>query len=222
MRVVVVGMGETGRELASNLGRKKDNELVLIDQDDDRCETLSSDFDALVIHGDGSDPEILKKAQVPEADALVALTGSDPINTVIAMLGHLMEVPKIIVKLNTYGFRAACQEIGVEAIIAPKIAAAAEIVSALFGFDRINFSSIASGGLRLDLVAAGKKKGKKISDLDIPDGAHLVAVLREEDQMFIPKKNLSLEKEDQILLLTEDNAALEKVRKAFDSDDRDN
>jgi len=59
MRIVVVGMGETGVELANNLGRKEDNELVLIDQDENRCETLSSDFDALVIHGDGSDPEIL-------------------------------------------------------------------------------------------------------------------------------------------------------------------
>ena len=219
MRVVIVGMGETGRELAGNLGRKKNNELVLIDQDEGRCETLSSDFDALVIHGDGSDPDILKKAQVPEADALVALTDSDPINTVNAMLGHLMEVPKIIVKLNTYGLRAACQEIGVEAIIAPKIAAAAEIVSSLFGFDRINFSSVASGGLRLDLVAAGKKKGKKISDLKVPDGSHLVAVLRKEDQMLIPRENLTLDENDQILLITEDKDALEKARKLLESND---
>jgi len=221
MRVVIVGMGETGLELANNLARKKNNELVLIDQDEQRCEALSSDFDALVIHGDGSDPEILKKAQVPEAAALIALTDSDPINTVIAMLGRLMEVPKIIVKLNTYGLRAACQEIGVEAIIAPKIAAAAEIVSALFGFDRINFSSIASGGLRLDLVAAGKKKGKKISDFEVPDGAHPVAVLRQEDQMLIPKENLALEENDQILLLTENDEVLEKVRQDFESNGRE-
>ena len=143
-----MGIGEIGRELANNLARKEHNELVLIDKDEDRSETISSEFDALVIHGDGSDPEILKKAQIRKADALVALTGSDPVNTVIAMLGHLMEEKKIIVKLNTYGLRAACREIGVDAIIAPKIAAAAEIVSTLFGFDRVNFSSVASGGLR--------------------------------------------------------------------------
>ena len=83
MRVVIVGMGETGRELAGNLGRKKNNELVLIDQDEGRCETLSSDFDALVIHGDGSPPGLWRGLG---REALKILAVGNAIGAFIAMI----------------------------------------------------------------------------------------------------------------------------------------
>lgn len=81
MRVVIVGLGDIGRELAENLARRRNNELILIDADEKRCERLAGEIDALVLHGDGTDPEILKKAKLEEADALVATTHSDAINT---------------------------------------------------------------------------------------------------------------------------------------------
>jgi len=62
---------------------------------------------------------------------------------------------------------------------------------------------------------------KKICDLDIPDGAHLVAVLRQEDQMLIPRKSLSLEEDDQILILAEDSDILEEAQKRFNSGDEE-
>ena len=215
MKVVIVGAGDIGRELAENLVRRGNKELVLIDVDEKRCEVLAGAIDALVLKGDGTHPEILRKAGLEEADALVATTGSDAINTVIAMLGHRFGVKKMIVKLNEVGLRAACQEIGVSRIIAPKIAAAAEILLTLYGLDRIDFSLVVRGGLRLvELEVNEAHDDQLLSELDIPDGALIVAILRDE-QAFLPRVRTKLQKNDVLLVLIENDATLARLKKLF-------
>lgn len=212
MRVVIIGVGDIGHELAENLTHRGNVELVLIDADEKRCEELAGELDALVLQGDGSDPEILKKARVAEADALVATTGSDAMNTVTAMLGHRMGVQNIIVKLNGVGLRAACQEIGVNKIIAPKISAAAEILATLYGFDRLDFSLVVRGGLRLVELSAEGVRDKRIAELELPDGALVVAILR-GDEVLVPRGQTKLEEGDVLLVLVESGGVLEKVKK---------
>jgi len=216
MRVVIAGAGDVGLNLAKNLARKENNELILIDFDEERCDELASEMNAMVIHGDASDPEILKKAQIEEADALVATTGSDPINTVIAMLGSRMGMEKIIVTLKGYGLRSACQEIGVSRIVAPKISASAEIVSTLYNLDRVNFSVLSSGGLQLVEVQVNEDIRKQFEEVEIPDGAHVVAILRGE-QMILPRKNLKLKGGDELLLLVEDESIRDSIRDQFEN-----
>jgi len=210
MRIVIVGIGETGRELARVLAQRPETELVLIDIDDDLCEKLSGELDALVISGDGSDPEILKKGQIDVAAALVATTGSDAINTVIAMLGKQLEVEKVVVKLKGFGLRPACREIGVARIISPQMSAAAEIISVLHGFDKVNFSLLAGGGLRLVDLKVGDGVKKKISELPMPEGAHVVAIMR-EGRLYIPKPAFKFETGDLLLVLVEQDELVENV-----------
>ena len=212
MRIVIVGAGDIGRELAENLIRRGGNEVVLIEADEKRCEQLAAELDALVLCGDGTDPELLKKARLEEADALVATTDSDAINTVIAMLGHRMGVENIVVKLNDVGLRAACREIGVKKIIAPKISAAAEIFASLYGFDRLDFSLVVRGGLQLTEIEVGPAAvGRRLGELDLPKGALVVAVLRGE-RARVPRGETKLEEGDVLLVLGEDEGALERVR----------
>lgn len=212
MKIVIVGLGDIGRQLADILSRWENNELVLIDSEEKTCEQLAADLDALVLCGDGTDPEILRKARLAEAQALVATTGSDPLNTVIAMLGRRIGVEKIVVKLNNVGLRSACQEIGVDKIIAPKISAAAGIASVLHGLDKLDFSAAVRGGLRLVELGAGEARGRQLSSLDVPDGTLIVAVLQ-AGQMILPRPGLELGEEDSILVLAESDRAVERVRK---------
>ena len=212
MRVIIVGIGETGLELAKSLSEKKDHELVLVDSNEERCRQLSEQLDALVVHGDGGNPDILEKAQIKEADALVATTGVDSINTVIAMLGNLMGVEKIIVKLLNVTLQPACRHIGVTGIVTPTVSAAAEIISLLFGFNRVNFSSMASGGLQIDIVDVGGETKSRISELQVPDGAHIVALQR-EGHMALPRNGTRLRSGDQLLFLIEKQGILDGLRK---------
>lgn len=215
MRIVIVGAGEIGTELAMDLFKSKKNEIALIDIDEKRCEMLAADTDAFVITGDGTNPEILKKAQISDADVLIAATGSDPLNTVIAMLAKSFQVEKIIVKLDKIGLRSANRAIGVEKIVAPKISAVAEILSAVYGFDRVDFSMAARGGLKLLELEAGNGAGRHISELGLPDGSHLVAVIRDEE-VILPRDKIKLQNDDKLLVLVENEGVRNKIRNVFE------
>ena len=80
MKIIVVGLGPLGKRLAEELSGKRGVELVLLDRDEAVCKAAAERYDALVLQGDGTDPELLAKAGAGEAQALVAATGSDALN----------------------------------------------------------------------------------------------------------------------------------------------
>ncbi|PZC48687.1 MAG: trk system potassium uptake protein TrkA [Chloroflexi bacterium] len=212
MRIVIVGAGDVGTDLAEHLGRRRGNELVIVDIDEKVCEHLAAELDALVLHGDGASPEILRKAQLQEADALVAATGSDAINTVVAMLGHNIGVKTIIVKLNEPWLRAACAEIGVTAIVTPKISAAAQMLATLYGFHRLDLSMVVHGGMQFLEIAVKTHAGDKLKDVKLPSGALAVGVQRGPEMLF-PRPDLEFQEGDGLLLLAEDDDAADRIRK---------
>ncbi len=93
MKVVIVGGGRLGVHIAKELIAEK-HDVVLIDRDADAAKSASNELDCLVIHDDGSQPEVLKKAGAGKATWLLALTGSDEVNIVSCSL-VAVEFPQI-------------------------------------------------------------------------------------------------------------------------------
>ncbi|MFB6152399.1 MAG: Trk system potassium transporter TrkA [Haloarculaceae archaeon] len=80
MRVVIVGAGEVGSNIAESLA--DDHEVVVIDVDEERVEALTYDLDVLAVQGDGADLSTLDEAGVSDADMLIASTDDDETNIV--------------------------------------------------------------------------------------------------------------------------------------------
>ena len=78
--MIVIGAGEVGSSIASELAG--DHEVVIVDVDSDRVEELTYSMDVLPIEGDGTDLSTLEEAGVAEADMLIASTDSDEANIV--------------------------------------------------------------------------------------------------------------------------------------------
>jgi trk system potassium uptake protein TrkA len=211
VKVLIVGAGDIGVELAKVLARREANSIVLIEENEALCESLATELDALVLHGDGTHPEILTKAGIEDADALVAVTGSDAINTVIVMLGHRAGVAKNVVKLNDVGLRAACLEIGVTDIIAPKIASAGRIVSVLYGFHRLDLSLATRGGLQLVELPANSLAGKTVAESSFPEDVLAVTVMRGR-RALLARGSTKIKDGDTLLLLVENDEALKRTR----------
>lgn len=85
MKVIILGAGEVGFHIAEQLiSEKKD--VIIIESDKDRVKYVSEHLDCIVIHGDGTNPEILHKAEPEDADFFVAVTNSDEVNMISSML----------------------------------------------------------------------------------------------------------------------------------------
>ena len=219
MRIIIVGFGETARELVSSLEETASHELTLIDVDESRCEVAAS-YDALALQGDGTDPEVLKQARCAEADAVVAMTGKDALNTVVAMLAKNFGVQTVVVQLNGRGLRAACESLGVSSIVAPRLTAAAEIRNSLLGLANTDLSVLQKGDIRLLDVTVGKWTASKLKELELPDGVLVLGVQR-SDQVLFPSDSLSLREDDSLLLLTRDGDALVAARDHFAVENED-
>lgn len=212
VRIIVAGLGAIGVELVRNLTARGGFEIVALDVDEEPCKSVAEEFDVLVLRGDATDPEFLEKARIREASALVATTGSDALNTVIAMLGHRAGVPKVVVKLTGHGLRPACQEIGVHAIVAPTIAAAAQVEAALYGDVRPDLSPLLLRGLALGELEVAESLS--VAELKLPKGAAAIAVRRGDD-VFLPGDDTNLREGDVIFVLGETAEEVEKAREVL-------
>lgn len=160
MKIIVVGLSPLGRRLADELSGRKGVELVLIDQDEATCQGAADRYDALVLQGDGTDPELLAKAGAAEAQALVAATGSDALNTVVGLLAKQAGTKQVVVVLDDLALRTACQAVGVDRVVSPVWAAASEIRAFLLGEGALDFSVAVSGGARVGAFPRPVDRGK--------------------------------------------------------------
>lgn len=82
MKIIIVGAGITGTELARRLIRKK-HDVVLIERDEEVSRHVANRLDCMVIQAAGNDTQILIDAGIKKANALVAVTDSDELNMII-------------------------------------------------------------------------------------------------------------------------------------------
>lgn len=83
MKILVVGCGRFGSELAARLS-KAGNDLVVIDNLPSAFHNLPEGFHGRTIEGNGLNQEILYRADIKHVDAVAAVTNSDILNATIA------------------------------------------------------------------------------------------------------------------------------------------
>ena len=89
MRVVVVGAGEVGYNIADILSTEG-SDVIIIDKDEERLKTVAENLDVQTITGSGSSPQILKAAKLDQSEMIVAVTDSDETNMVACLLASVL------------------------------------------------------------------------------------------------------------------------------------
>jgi len=214
VKIIVVGLGALGKRLAEELSGVRGVELVLLERDEATCKAAAERYDALVLQGDGTDPELLVKAGAGEAQALVAVTGSDALNTVVALLAKQAGTKEVVVVLNDLALRTACQAIGVDKVVSPVLAAASEIKGYVLGERALDFSVAISGGARVVEFTVGPLAGSKFGELQLPKGVAVPVLLR-EGKALVPEPGTILGPEDVLVVVAQDERALEAARRLF-------
>lgn len=99
-RVMIIGGGKIGYYLADSL-QKSHIDVQLIERNEEKCLNLANLLPGInVIHGDASEQALLESEGLASSSALVALTGLDELNMVIALYGKRNNVPQIITKMS--------------------------------------------------------------------------------------------------------------------------
>ncbi|MBO5230249.1 MAG: Trk system potassium transporter TrkA [Clostridia bacterium] len=120
--VMIIGGGRIAYYLAKLLSDTGRN-IKLIEQSDSRCYELTDVLpDVTVIHGDGTDQDILDEQGLERQDALVSLTGIDEENIIVSMYAESKGINKVITKVNRHSY-SILNDIGLETVVSPQIVA---------------------------------------------------------------------------------------------------
>lgn len=99
MRIIIAGAGKTGAYLGAKL--LNDHDVTLIESNGAKAERVQAALSlATVIAGDACEPSVLEKAGLQNADLLVAATGDDEDNLVVAMLAREFDVDRVVARVN--------------------------------------------------------------------------------------------------------------------------
>ncbi len=216
MKIIIAGGGSAGEELANALIQEK-HEVVIIESDKARAEELAEKLDCLVINANAANPKTLIDAGIKEVDALVAMTGNDRDNILVALIAKQLGLENIIVRIDDPVYNDILLYMGIIKIINPGRLVTLHALSLLKGVDLHSISTLFRGNIRLYTVKIDERyDGKKVSELPIDwNKAYPLLVFRGYKALF-PRNNLVLVKDDSLLLAVEPDA-LKDLSKEFES-----
>lgn len=123
MKVIIMGCGRVGRELATQLEREG-HAVTVLDINPDAFRSLPPDFKGRRVVGNGIDQDVLRKAGAEEADAFVAATPGDNRNVMAAQIAkHLFGVPKVVCRIFDPIRGEIYRDLGLETVSSTKVIA---------------------------------------------------------------------------------------------------
>ncbi|MDD5621932.1 MAG: TrkA family potassium uptake protein [Actinomycetota bacterium] len=100
MNVLIIGAGKVGTSIAKYMA-EKGHKVSVIEKDETVCEGFEKIKNVTLYCGDGCDPVILEKAGIKITDVVVAVTGDDEDNLVVAQLSKLQSnMPRVVSIIN--------------------------------------------------------------------------------------------------------------------------
>jgi len=204
MYIIIVGAGKVGYHLGTLL-KAQGHEVMLIEENRSKVDTLSLEFHDSIMLGNGSAVEVLREAGANRADVIVAATGNDEDNLVICQVAKLVFLrPRTIARVNNPRNEELFAGLGVDASVS-----ATKIINAMIqeqvkaGDMMIPLLTLKAGDVEIVEVQLSRSSHivkKKIKDLSLPPGSIFIAVIRGEE-VIIPYGETEFQPDDKVLAL---------------------
>ncbi|MFQ5841420.1 MAG: Trk system potassium transporter TrkA [Thermodesulfobacteriota bacterium] len=199
MKIIVIGAGEVGYNLAMKLS-KESHDVVVIDHDPEKVRHIDETLDVKALLGKGSSPSVLKEAGIEEAEMVIAVTDSDEINMVVCLIaGTQSKIPKRIARIRNLEYTRETQifdeqHLDIDLCINPEMETARTIVRLTENPGSADFAEFADGKVELlgvkieeDSYVVGKKlrELREVRDL-FPDLKVLIVAISRNERIVIP------------------------------------
>jgi len=212
MRIVIVGCGRVGSQLASMLS-SEGHHVAIIDRNPRAFRRLSKAYTGLAVEGVAFDEGTLQRAGVSEADAFATVTNGDNTNYVLAALArNRFKVPRVVARIYDPVRADIYRRLGVPTI-SSTVWGANKIRELITYFGITSVLTIANGEVQVFQVEIGPLlDGYRVQDVNVPGEIQVVAIIR-GGGAFIPTVLTTLATHDllHVAALSSAMAKLEKM-----------
>ncbi len=217
MYMIIVGVGEIGRSLVE-IASKGTNDLVVIEENREKAENISREYDLGIYTADAASQDVLLEAGADRADALVATTSDDATNLMVMTLGRELSVPSLVSVVNQSGHSKLFRAQGVNVMEHPEDLVAEHLYNAiqrpkikdfipLSGEARVFKATVSTDSSILDTTLEQAKKSRAL-----PEGILIVAIER-EGQTLVPSGSTKLEEGDSLTIFAKEFLSGETLSK---------
>lgn len=206
MRVIIIGGGQVGTELAGRLSR--DHDVVVIEKSASTARTIG-DMDLMVITGNGASIHTLEKAGIREAKLLIAVTEIDEVNIIACMLAKNYGVETTVARIRNTEYEEdyrvlTNEQLGIDIIINPERVAAQEIAKMIKNPNISEIEYYADGRVKITgfyIDEDSPSLNKKISDIRFPEGCIVCAIVKKSGDIIIPSGEDVVSLKDEMFLM---------------------
>lgn len=202
-KVMIVGGGRTGFYLAKRLS-EYGAFVKIIEQKRKRCQYLTSQLpNVSVIHGNGTDIDLLVEENIKNMNAVVTATGFDEENLLVAVTAKSFGVDDAISKVSHESYDELISKLGVDMVLNPLDISASAIIRIFKGSERVLSDVLLQGQAELMQVYTAPKMymvGKTIEQLKMPPFVKIAAINRDGVTM-IPTGKTKIKAGDHVIIV---------------------
>ncbi len=199
MKIIIVGCGRTGAELAQDLSTRG-HAVTVVDSDPTAFERLGSKFKGQTIVGVGFDREVLLRASIERADGLAAVSASDETNVVVARIAKaIFRVPKVVARVNEPRKAEIYRRLDLQTL--SPVTLGVHRLAELLTFSQLDtIAPLGSGEVEIaEAEVPALLIGRTVNELTIPSEVEVVAISR-GGKTFLPTLGTLLQKDDRLHL----------------------
>lgn len=211
MKIIILGAGQVGGNLAENLA-KEDTDITVVDIDNLRLRELQDKLDIRTVRGMASHPDILRLAGAEDADMIIAVTNSDEVNMVACQVAYtVFHTPTKIARIRSTGYLKQ-QEIfknkamPVDFTVNPEQIITKDIAQLIQHPGALQVMDFADG--QVQLVAVKAYYGGPLVDQElrylkqhIPSVDMRVAAIFRRDRAILPEGSTVIEADDEVFFI---------------------
>lgn len=219
MKIIIIGCGQVGTTLVSQLSQEN-HDITVIDTDGDKVRKLTEDYDVMGFCGNGVRLETLVEAGVENTDILIAVTESDEINLLCCIMAKKTGKCHTVARVRNPVYNGETEfirkQMGISMTINPELETAFEISQLIKFPSAEQIDSFANG--KLHLVKIKIRKSSPLADIAIKDILPktkcdiLVCAVERGENVLIPDGSTMLYEGDTISFVSTD----EKIHGVFE------
>ncbi|MCK5561938.1 MAG: NAD-binding protein, partial [Thermoplasmata archaeon] len=214
-KVMIVGASRIGIHLAMTL-QEMDMNVILLDSSEEKCQIASEKLPkVLVIHGDGTDRDLLMDEGITTVDAFLATTEKEETNILSCLLAKQHNAKRTIALVNRPGIKSMLEDVGVDLVVSPRLVTVSTIMKYVHRPGLLSVSILNRGEaqvLEYKVTEKSKIREKPLKKIKFPKNTLVGAVVRNE-KVLIPRGDFTIKIDDKLILFLRTDAfqRLEKL-----------
>ena len=201
-KVVIVGGGNIGMYLAQKLG-EMNFQAKIVERNEQRCSFLAETLEkTLVLHGDGTDEELLREESIENVDTFIAVTSDEEDNILISLLAKNLGASRVISLINKPEYISLISSLGVDIVVSPRAASVSGILQFVRRGKVVSVTTLMEERMEaLETIAMETSDivNKPIKKIKFPEGAMIGAVVR-GDEVIIPDGETIVKPDDKVII----------------------